>query len=136
MFYHPQVRTSAPATATTPALTVHVRRGGRGEWMVWQETAIACELLGAAPPTDARAAHDRLIQAINDRRPGPQQRWLLDTRLRQRQLVVQLGDAAPCLCLLDADAAGLPVLLSWPLRTNGARGRPSLVHKQSAEAVT
>lgn len=136
MFYHPQVRTSTPETATTPALTIHVRRGGRGEWMVWQETAIACELLGAAPSVDARAAHDRLIQAINDRRPGPQQRWLLDTRLRQRQLVVQLGGAAPCLCLLDADTAGLPVLFSWPLWTNRARSRPSLIREQSARAVT
>ena len=37
------------------------------------------------------------------------QRWLLDTSLRSRQLVVRL-DETPELLLLDGDAAGLPVV--------------------------
>ena len=47
-----------------------------------------------------------------------------DTGVRSRQLVVRLDGVAPDFSLLDAEAAGLPVLLRWPLTRHADDARP------------
>jgi hypothetical protein len=98
------------------ATTIQLRRT-RQRWEAWEEREAWCELLGSAAVSDVRAAYGRLVHAISDRGAGPTQRWLLDTGQRSRQLVVRLDGATPELLLLDGDAAGLPVVLRWLIRS-------------------
>jgi hypothetical protein len=110
MFYTRGMRLSSSTT------TIQLRRS-RQRWEAWEEREASCELLGSAAVGDVRAAYSRLAHAISDRGAGPMQRWLLDTGQRSRQLVVRLDGATPELLLLDGDAAGLPVVLRWLIRS-------------------
>jgi len=103
---------------STPVTTVHLRRASRQRWEAWEQREATCELLGSVAVTDVRAGFVRLIRSISDEGAGPMQRWLLDTSLPSRQLVVRLDEMRPELLLLDGDAAGLPVVLRWPIRSS------------------
>lgn len=103
------------SAATT---TIHLRWGHGRRWEAWELREASCELLGSAAVSEVRAAYSRFAKAMIDLGAGPKQRWLLDTSLRPRQLVVRLDGVTPELLLLDGDASGLPVVLRWPIRSS------------------